>query len=116
MTQRRNHVPGTKVYAALLNLPSASLFQRDLSLALISVAHHLLQNGAPINCYARAAFTRSGVNGSSRMRLPVAAANALAMAAAVGPCAASPAPSARSFGRLISTVSTLGTSGMVRIG
>src|SRR6266436_5792883 len=115
MTQRRNHVPRTKVYAGLLNLPSASLFQRDLSLALISVAH-LLQNGAPINGYARAALTRSGVNGSSRMRLPVAAANALAMAAAVGPCAASPAPSARSFGRLISTVSTLGTSGMVRIG
>ena len=39
-----------------------------------------------------AAFTRAGVSGSSRRRTPVASATALAIAAAVGPCAASPVP------------------------
>ena len=48
MTQRRNHVPRTRVYAALLNLPSASLFQWGSSLAPIPVAHRtdqLLRQG-----------------------------------------------------------------------
>jgi len=39
-----------------------------------------------------AALTRSGVSGNSRRRAPVASATALAIAAAVGPCAASPVP------------------------
>jgi hypothetical protein len=33
-----------------------------------------------------------------------------------GPCEPSPEPSGRSFGRLISSISTFGASGMVRIG
>jgi len=48
--------------------------------------------------------------------LPVAAVNALAMAATVGPWEASPAPSGFSSGRSISSTCTCGTSGMVRIG
>jgi hypothetical protein len=39
-----------------------------------------------------AALRRAGVSGSSRMRTPAALATALAMAAAVGPCADSPVP------------------------
>src|SRR5262249_634697 len=50
------------------------------------------------------------------MRLPVALAKPLATAATAGPCEPSPAPSGRSFGRLISSTSTFGASGMVRIG
>ena len=52
----------------------------------------------------------------SRNRLPVALAKALAIAATAGPCEASPEPSARSFGRLMISCSTFGTSGMVMIG
>src|SRR5262249_4321757 len=62
------------------------------------------------------AFTRSAVHGKSPIRVSLAAANALAIAATAGPCEDSPAPSGRSSGRLISSTSTLGTSGMVRIG
>src|SRR5215470_14321355 len=69
-----------------------------------------------LSVHPSAAFTRSGWNGRSRRRLPVACANALAIAATAGPCDASPAPSERSFGWSISTTSTFGTSGMVRIG
>src|SRR5262249_34464143 len=66
--------------------------------------------------YVSAAFTRAGLSGRSRMRLPVALAKALTTAATAGPCEPSPEPSGRSFGRLISSISTFGTSGMVRIG
>ena len=55
-----------------------------------------------------AAFTRSGVSGNSRMRLPVALANAFTIAATAGPCAPSPAPSDFSVGRSMSSTSTCG--------
>lgn len=42
--------------------------------------------------YENAAFTRSGENGTRRMRTPVASKMALAMAAAVGRIDGSPAP------------------------
>ena len=42
--------------------------------------------------YAIAAFTRSGVNGTVRMRTPVASKTALPSAAATGAVEASPAP------------------------
>src|ERR1700704_92347 len=70
----------------------------------------------PSSDHVSAAFTRSGWSGRSRMRLPVALANAFTTAATAGPCEPSPAPSGRSFGRLISSISTFGASGMVRIG
>ena len=69
-----------------------------------------------VHVHCSAAFTRAGVNGRSRRRLPVACAKALAMAAAAGPIAASPTPSEGRSGRSMSTVCTCGTSGMVRIG
>ncbi len=47
---------------------------------------------------ARAAFTRSGVNGTSRSLAPVASKTAFASAAATTVTAVSPAPIARSFG------------------
>ena len=59
---------------------------------------------------------RSGVIGNVRTRIPVAAATALATAAAVGPCVASPAPNDRSRGRSISSVVTAGISLNRRIG
>lgn len=46
-----------------------------------------------------ASLTRARLNGRSRSRLPVASANALAMTAAVGPCAASPVAGNGSPGR-----------------
>src|SRR5262249_33555745 len=66
--------------------------------------------------YVNAALTRAALSGRSRIRLPVALAKALTTAAAAGPCEASPAPRGRSFGRLISSTSTVGASAMVRIG
>src|SRR6516225_519196 len=63
-----------------------------------------------------AAFTRSRVSGSSRMRLPVALAKAFTIAATAGPCDPSPAPSDFSAGRSMSSTSTCGTSCIVRIG
>ena len=59
---------------------------------------------------ASAAFTRSAVNGSCRSRAPVASKTALPIAAAVTVIDVSPAPIAAASGRLISTVSTTGTS------
>src|SRR5215831_11951815 len=70
----------------------------------------------PASTYVSAALTRAGLSGRSRMRLPVALAKALATAATAGPCEPSPAPSGRSFERLINSTSTFGASGMVRIG
>ena len=67
------------------------------------------------SCYASACFTRSGVNGSARRRLPVACAIALAMAAAAGPCEPSPTPRKRSLGRSSNTTWTSGTSSKRRI-
>ena len=69
-----------------------------------------LAGAAALTPVAAEAGVNAGASG------PVAAAKALHMAAAAGPCEASPAPSERSSGRLISSTSTLGTSGMVRIG
>src|SRR5262249_12713605 len=63
-----------------------------------------------------AAFTRSRVSGSSRIRLPVALAKAFAIAATAGPCEPSPAPSDFSAGRSMSSTSTCGTSCIVKIG
>ena len=57
---------------------------------------------------ASAAFTRSGVNGTSRMRAPVASKIALPIAAATTVIDVSPAPQASSSGWLISTVSMRG--------
>src|SRR5260221_721588 len=70
----------------------------------------------PVREWSKGAVTRVGLSGRSRMRLPVAFATALTTAAAAGPSEASPAPSERSFGRLISSTSTIGASGIVRIG
>ena len=48
---------------------------------------------------------------------PIVMANALAIAATVGPCDASPAPSGRSCGRRMSTLdTTLGASRIARTG
>ena len=49
----------------------------------------------------KAAFTFSGVNGTERMRTPVASNTALAMAEGTTAAAGSPAPQGRSFGRSI---------------
>ncbi len=62
------------------------------------------------------ASTRSGVKGGSRNRRPVASKIALAIAAALGTDADSPAPSGGSFGRCIVTTSMAGSSGKVMIG
>src|SRR2546427_401339 len=53
-------------------------------------------------------MTRSGVSGSSRTRNPSACATALAIAAPVGPWAASPAPTLGRSGRSISSTPTFG--------
>src|SRR5215510_9199001 len=53
--------------------------------------------------YAIDARTRSGVNGTRRMRTPVASNTALAMAPATGRIEGSPAPVGSRSGRLIST-------------
>src|SRR5215831_2058396 len=63
-----------------------------------------------------AAMIRSRVMGRSRTRTPTASNMALPMAAAVGGCAASPAPSDLSCGRLRISTSTAGTSEKRRIG
>lgn len=61
--------------------------------------------------------TRAGVNGNSRIRTPVASANALAIAAAAGPCATSPMPKKGAPGRsTIFTSMRSGTSGKRSIG
>src|SRR5207237_4267529 len=67
--------------------------------------------------YASAPFTRSGENGTRRMRTPVASKMALAMAAAIGRIEGSPAPAGATSGRLISTISIVsGVSVMSRMG
>src|SRR5215475_9921261 len=67
--------------------------------------------------YDMAARTRSGVNGTRRMRTPVASKIALAIAAATGLIDGSPAPDGAISGWSISTVSMLdGVSVMSRIG
>src|SRR5690606_4278958 len=63
-----------------------------------------------------AALTLSGVNGASRRRTPVASKIALAIAAAPGTEADSPEPSGGLPLAGMSTTSTSGTSGKVRIG
>ena len=75
-------------------------------------------NRRPLRWLQPLALARScsGVIGNLRTRIPVAVATALATAAAVGPCVASPAPNERSWGRSISSVVTPGTSLNRRIG
>ena len=54
----------------------------------------IVSSALPLVVYsAKRRLHPSGVSGSSRMRLPVALANALTIAATAGPCAPSPAPS-----------------------
>src|SRR5262249_10346931 len=63
------------------------------------------------------ARTRSGVNGTRRMRTPVASKIAFAIAAVSGRIEGSPAPDGGTFGRSISTMSIrAGVSVMSRIG
>src|SRR5207248_112053 len=62
---------------------------------------------APAGYTPIAALIRARVSGSSRSRTPVASAMALAMAAAVGPCAASPVPRNGVPGRSITCTSTV---------
>ena len=59
---------------------------------------------------ASAALTRSGVNGTWRIRAPVASKMALPSAAATRVIESSPAPVASSSGRFNSTLSIFGTS------
>ena len=59
---------------------------------------------------------RSGVNGGSRKRTPVASKIAFAIAAALGTEADSPTPSGGWSGRGSISTSILGTSGKVMIG
>ena len=67
--------------------------------------------------YDSACFTRSGENGTRRMRTPVASKIALAIAAATGRMLGSPAPDGSISGWLISTKSIFsGVSVMSRIG
>src|SRR5262250_1170689 len=68
--------------------------------------------GAP----SRAAFTRSARKGTVRRRTPVASNTALPRAAGTGVEAASPTPSGGWSRRWISSNSSFGTSGKVRIG
>src|SRR5208282_1202649 len=83
---------------------------RDMQPPTMLVGHR------PTYTQTSVAFTRSGVNGRSRMRRPVALANALPIAAAAGPCAPSPTPRGFSSGRSINCTSTAGTSVVRRIG
>src|ERR671923_178808 len=71
-----------------------------------------------VHAYAffNSASTRFGVNGPSRRRTPTASKIALAMDAAGGIVAPSPAPSGVISGRLISTTSRSGRSGNLKIG
>src|SRR3954447_9038804 len=67
--------------------------------------------------YDSACFTRSGENGTRRIRTPVASKMALAMAAATGRVEGSPAPDGAISGWLISTTSIVsGVSVMSRMG
>ena len=64
-----------------------------------------------------ACFTRSGENGTRRMRTPVASKIALAMAAATGRIDGSPPPLGATSGRSINTTSIVsGVSVMSRMG
>src|SRR5450830_138441 len=72
--------------------------------------------GSPAVPALSACNTRSGVIGSSRKRIPVASKIALAIAAALGTEADSPAPMGGSLWRGIISTSICGTSGKVRIG
>ena len=63
-----------------------------------------------------AARTLAGVKGTDRSRTPIASKTALAMAAGTTAAAGSPAPHGLSVGRSTSSMSTVGTSGNVRIG
>src|SRR3954469_9536860 len=65
---------------------------------------------------ASPARMRSGVNGNSRKRTPVASKIALAIAAALGTDADSPTPSGGWSGRGIISTSMFGMSGNVMIG
>src|SRR5262249_56616064 len=82
-------------------LGQAEVGDESARLGLLEEIHALerLREGLGLGLtHARAFFTRSGVNGSARSRLPVALARALAMAAAAGPCEPSPTPRKRSAG------------------
>ena len=71
---------------------------------------------ALVYAFFNPASTRSGVNGASRRRTPVASKIALAIAAAIGALDGSPPPRAGISGRLINTISISGTSGNLMIG
>src|SRR5262249_9164429 len=72
---------------------------------------------SPRHPYDSDCFTRSGENGTRRMRTPVASKIALAIAAATGRMLGSPAPDGSISGWLISTKSICsGVSVMSRIG
>src|SRR5207247_4207668 len=62
------------------------------------------------------AWMRSAVSGRSRTRTASESNTAFAIAAAVGPCAASPAPTAGQSGRDTISTSTAGVSEQRRIG
>src|SRR5476649_644028 len=99
---------------------SSFLFEHDLFRPSFARRSGLREGGNPVPTFRdhalnqrSAILTCCAFIGSDRIRLPVAWAKALAIAAAVGPCEASPAPSGRSFCRLSNSTVTLGTSGMV---
>src|SRR5262249_4533269 len=82
-------------------LGQAELGDESARFGLLEEIHALerLREGLGLGLtHASACFTRSGVNGSARSRLPVVFATAFAMAAAAGPCAPSPTPRNRSPG------------------
>src|SRR5215510_16072212 len=68
------------------------------------------------DCAFAAALKRSGVKGTVRSRTPVASKMALEIADGTTAADGSPTPHGGSWGRLISSDSTTGTSGNVRIG
>src|SRR5215470_13327335 len=71
---------------------------------------------ATYTCAFAAVLKRSGVNGTVRILTPVASKTALEIADGTTAADGSPAPHGGSWGRLISSDSTTGTSGNVRIG
>ena len=88
---RRREVPGTKRRPAQVRGRARRRAARG----------HAAPDGEPVRQAdtAFAAFNRSGVNGTSRSRTPVASKIALASAAKIGAAAGSPAPTAPSPSR-----------------
>lgn len=70
-----------------------SIRRMKLANSVCLAATRLMHSGAKqAQARARAALTRFGVSGYSRIRTPVASKKALAIAAAAGPTTSSPAP------------------------